>query len=307
MLAATIALGRPQGHHGPVRRRPLAELVYEDGWESSAPWAQRSCRHPLHERGSRSAPSMKSRMSGMAGRVLTEEGVATLVGPQHRARHARGDGLAVHHRGDAVEAAARHQRRAADGPQPVEHVVAAAGVELRGLTPERLLGLHRRVPRRHHLGQTPIGRVVGQPLRGEPGVQHAGRPLRPAPRGAGRPARAAGRTPGRDRRARCRPGPAARSVRARSRPAPGRPSPRSSARTPHTCPSRPRRAGRQRRPRSRAIVYGSGGCSVRPSPRWSWATTSNRARNGSMISAVVASVAPEPFRNSSRRPSPLRS
>ncbi len=39
MLAATIALGRPQGHHGPVRRRPLAELVYEDGWEQSAPWA----------------------------------------------------------------------------------------------------------------------------------------------------------------------------------------------------------------------------------------------------------------------------
>ena len=40
MLAATIALGRPQGHHGPVRRRPLAELVYEDGWESPAPWAR---------------------------------------------------------------------------------------------------------------------------------------------------------------------------------------------------------------------------------------------------------------------------
>jgi len=39
MLAATIALGRPQGHHGPVRRRPLAELVYEDAWEQPAPWA----------------------------------------------------------------------------------------------------------------------------------------------------------------------------------------------------------------------------------------------------------------------------
>jgi nitroreductase len=39
MLAATIALGRPQGHHGPVRRRPLAELVYEDGWDAPAPWA----------------------------------------------------------------------------------------------------------------------------------------------------------------------------------------------------------------------------------------------------------------------------
>ncbi len=39
MLAATIALGRPEGSHGPVRRRPLAELVYEDGWGEAADWA----------------------------------------------------------------------------------------------------------------------------------------------------------------------------------------------------------------------------------------------------------------------------
>ncbi|MDQ1395872.1 MAG: hypothetical protein QOG64_1131 [Acidimicrobiaceae bacterium] len=38
-IAATITLGRPEGHHGPVRRRPVAELVYEDGWEQPAPWA----------------------------------------------------------------------------------------------------------------------------------------------------------------------------------------------------------------------------------------------------------------------------
>jgi nitroreductase len=38
-IAATIPLGRPQGRHGPVRRRPLGELVYDDGWESPAPWA----------------------------------------------------------------------------------------------------------------------------------------------------------------------------------------------------------------------------------------------------------------------------
>jgi nitroreductase len=38
-LHATITLGRPAGHHGPVRRRPLGELVYEDGWEHAAPWA----------------------------------------------------------------------------------------------------------------------------------------------------------------------------------------------------------------------------------------------------------------------------
>jgi len=38
-LSATIALGRPEGRHGPVRRRPLRELVYEDRWEGDAPWA----------------------------------------------------------------------------------------------------------------------------------------------------------------------------------------------------------------------------------------------------------------------------
>ncbi|MGY6502134.1 MAG: nitroreductase family protein [Acidimicrobiales bacterium] len=38
-IAATIPLGRPLGGHGPVRRRPLDELVYDDQWESSASWA----------------------------------------------------------------------------------------------------------------------------------------------------------------------------------------------------------------------------------------------------------------------------
>jgi nitroreductase len=39
LVAATIPLGRPEGHHGPVRRRPIAELVYEDRWEGPAAWA----------------------------------------------------------------------------------------------------------------------------------------------------------------------------------------------------------------------------------------------------------------------------
>lgn len=39
-ISATIALGRPEGGHGPVRRRPVQELVYEDRWEASATWAQ---------------------------------------------------------------------------------------------------------------------------------------------------------------------------------------------------------------------------------------------------------------------------
>jgi len=38
-IAATITLGRPAGSHGPVRRRPMAELVYGDTWGDSAPWA----------------------------------------------------------------------------------------------------------------------------------------------------------------------------------------------------------------------------------------------------------------------------
>jgi nitroreductase len=38
-IAATLALGRPEGSHGPVRRRPLDQIVYEDRWEQPAPWA----------------------------------------------------------------------------------------------------------------------------------------------------------------------------------------------------------------------------------------------------------------------------
>jgi len=38
-VAATITLGRPAGHHGPVRRRPLAELVFFDEWNAPAPFA----------------------------------------------------------------------------------------------------------------------------------------------------------------------------------------------------------------------------------------------------------------------------
>lgn len=38
-IAGTVTLGHPEGSHGPVRRRPLGELVYEDRWESSPPWA----------------------------------------------------------------------------------------------------------------------------------------------------------------------------------------------------------------------------------------------------------------------------
>lgn len=38
-VAATITLGRPVGRHGPVRRRPIGDLVFDDRWGASAPWA----------------------------------------------------------------------------------------------------------------------------------------------------------------------------------------------------------------------------------------------------------------------------
>ncbi len=38
-IASTITLGRPAGSHGPVRRRPLREVVFEDRWDAPAPWA----------------------------------------------------------------------------------------------------------------------------------------------------------------------------------------------------------------------------------------------------------------------------
>jgi nitroreductase len=38
-LHATITLGHPAGHHGPVRRRPMEELVFEDGWQQPPAWA----------------------------------------------------------------------------------------------------------------------------------------------------------------------------------------------------------------------------------------------------------------------------
>lgn len=38
-IAATVTLGKPQGSHGPVRRRPMAELVYGDAWGEAPAWA----------------------------------------------------------------------------------------------------------------------------------------------------------------------------------------------------------------------------------------------------------------------------
>jgi nitroreductase len=38
-IAGTITLGKPQGSHGTVRRRPLSELVFVDKWGNAPSWA----------------------------------------------------------------------------------------------------------------------------------------------------------------------------------------------------------------------------------------------------------------------------
>jgi nitroreductase len=38
-ICATIPLGRPLGQHGPVRRLPLQDVVFDGGWNVTAKWA----------------------------------------------------------------------------------------------------------------------------------------------------------------------------------------------------------------------------------------------------------------------------
>jgi hypothetical protein len=39
LIAATVTLGKPQGGHGAVRRRPLQELVFGETWGDAPGWA----------------------------------------------------------------------------------------------------------------------------------------------------------------------------------------------------------------------------------------------------------------------------
>lgn len=39
VISATITLGRPEGNHGPVRRVPLTDFVYDGKWGDAADWA----------------------------------------------------------------------------------------------------------------------------------------------------------------------------------------------------------------------------------------------------------------------------
>jgi nitroreductase len=38
-ITCTLTLGKPQGKHGPVRRRPMTELVFGDEWGDAPAWA----------------------------------------------------------------------------------------------------------------------------------------------------------------------------------------------------------------------------------------------------------------------------
>ncbi len=37
-LSACITLGVPEGHHGPVTRKPIGELVHDGRWGTAATW-----------------------------------------------------------------------------------------------------------------------------------------------------------------------------------------------------------------------------------------------------------------------------
>ena len=39
VISCTVTLGKPQGQHGPVRRRPMQELVFAEGWGEAPDWA----------------------------------------------------------------------------------------------------------------------------------------------------------------------------------------------------------------------------------------------------------------------------
>lgn len=38
-ISCTVTLGKPAGRHGPVRRRPMQELVFSDQWNQAPDWA----------------------------------------------------------------------------------------------------------------------------------------------------------------------------------------------------------------------------------------------------------------------------
>ena len=45
-LSACITLGVPEGRHGPVKRKPLDQVVFDDAWGSSAHWISNASTPP---------------------------------------------------------------------------------------------------------------------------------------------------------------------------------------------------------------------------------------------------------------------
>ncbi len=53
-ISATITLGKPEGRHGPLRRLPVQQLIYDDVWLGPAEWAV----DPPNSRFSRGGPGV---------------------------------------------------------------------------------------------------------------------------------------------------------------------------------------------------------------------------------------------------------
>jgi nitroreductase len=51
LIAATIPLGRPRGHFGPMRRYPLGQAVYDGKWGETATWLPQANGERLRETG----------------------------------------------------------------------------------------------------------------------------------------------------------------------------------------------------------------------------------------------------------------
>ena len=53
-----IPLGRPEGGHGPVRRRPLADVVFDDRWGEPGAVGRRPAGHPVRRRPAATEPGV---------------------------------------------------------------------------------------------------------------------------------------------------------------------------------------------------------------------------------------------------------
>ena len=235
-------------------------------------------------------------------RVLGEERVPALVQAELGVRDVRGDEVAVRAGRDAVVPPARHERRARDALETIADVVAGARVSCSGSPRSWSLVFRPVLPRpssRRATGRRDEWRAI--PCRSA--CRGAGRPA-PRVRFGVTPARAADTTGRLRRRATC--------TRTRR-------STRSGAVTASswaTMPPKltPNTRTRQSSSSSSAIAWPRS----RPSCTDRAGSTSARAAlvvrgdveplaNGSISSALVASVEPEPLRNSSGGPLPERS